>query len=298
MSELSRVTLLVLAGGMGARFGSDKQLFRLSSLNQPLLYFTLSDARRAGIERVVIVTRSSLQETFEQELVPHFPELKFNFVLQDLCSRRLSVHRTKPWGTGHAVLCAKPFLDRPFLVVNADDYYGRYTFSFIASYIFQEFEKASDSCFCIGYRLGDTLSQHGPVSRGLISIDKERRSISHITEYTQIQRQPDGSITGFNTETQQTVSLRKDQDVSLNLFGLTPAIFSPLKSLFQQFLKQHASSDSAEFFLPKALMTPGVLPSPLRLPLSTCGWFGITYPKDVEYAERYLNILIEKGCYS
>lgn len=297
MSASDHLILLVLAGGMSTRFRADKQLFRLSSLYQPLLYFTLFDARRAGIERVVIVTRSSLQETFEQELIPHFPELKFNFVLQDLCSRRLSVHRTKPWGTGHAVLCAKPFLDHPFLVVNADDYYGRNVF-FSVDYIFRKFGEDLDHCFCIGYRLGETLSQHGPVSRGLISIDKEKRSISHITEYTQIQRQSDGSITGFNTETQQTVSLRKDQDVSLNLFGLTPAVFPPLKHLFQQFLKQNAHSDSAEFFLPKALMTPGVLPSPLRLSLSTCGWFGITYPKDVKYAERKLNAFIEEGDYS
>ncbi|UPA28815.1 MAG: NTP transferase domain-containing protein [Verrucomicrobiota bacterium] len=284
------ISVVILAAGMGRRFGAAKQIVALSRYQWPLIRFNLVDAQKAGVRHVVIVTRSSLLPYFQQELVPALPEMKFDFVFQDQEVPH-AIRRAKPWGTGHALLCAEPFTREQFVVLNADDYYGREAVDDAVQFLCHP---GAQNYGCVGYFLENTLSPNGAVSRGVIRTEGNR--IIHIEEYVQIQRNASGVIEAVEHRSQRKVTLPSQQSVSLNLFALNRSIFPILERKFKAFLKDNASNKEAEFFLPTAV-TASDAPTPMELIPTQAHWLGLTYPDDLPYAGTQLNHLIAQGYY-
>jgi bifunctional N-acetylglucosamine-1-phosphate-uridyltransferase/glucosamine-1-phosphate-acetyltransferase GlmU-like protein len=292
------ISLLILAGGVGARFGSDKQIHRLSSLKLPLLAFSLQDAVKNGIDHVVIVTRSELADFFENNIFPHFPTIRFDLVFQDQALPKLPEGRVTPWGTGHAVLCARECIGGNFIVINADDFYGLHAMGSVVHFLRNS--HPNQFC-CVGYPLSHTLSANGPISRGIIQVDAQN-FVTAITEITQIQRQPDGSIMGANTAHNSgylSILLQPQQSVSLNLFGPGTTAFSILEQKFQEFLQINHHSPSAEFYLPTALTASDILNKTVAMAMLATQdrWLGITYKSDLPFVEDQLEKLVADGVY-
>jgi UTP-glucose-1-phosphate uridylyltransferase len=293
------VSLLILAAGLGSRFGADKQILKISSLQLPIFAFSLWDAVRNRITHAAIVTRSQLADFFERNIFPRFPSIRFDLVFQDQAKPELPANRIKPWGTGHAVLCAAGHIQGNFIAVNADDFYGP---NAIATAIhFLESNNHPNQFCCVGYPLAHTLSPNGPVSRGIIQMDSQN-FITSITEMTQIQRQSDGSIVAHQIA-QDTdhppIPLQPQQPVSLNLFGLHAHIFPILEQKFQSFLQKNGNSSTAEFYLPTAITAPNVLNKTITMKMlpTQDRWLGMTYPGDYLLVEDQLNQWIARGMY-
>lgn len=277
------MSVVILAAGMGQRFGAAKQVVALSRYQWPLMRFNLVDAQRMGIQHVVLVTRTELVSYFQERLVPAFPRVRFDFI----CQNQEGPQRAKPWGTGHALLCAEPFAREQFLVLNADDYYGREAMADAVRFL----EKSRQHYGCVGYFLENTLSPNGAVSRGVIQT--KGNCIIHIEEYVQIQQKADG-IEAVEHRSQRKVILDPKQPVSLNLFVLNRSVFPLLAEKFQTFLDTNASED-AEFFLPTAITEQSDIP--MELIPTQARWLGLTYPEDQPYVEAQLDEWIEQGYY-
>jgi bifunctional N-acetylglucosamine-1-phosphate-uridyltransferase/glucosamine-1-phosphate-acetyltransferase GlmU-like protein len=292
------VSLLILAAGLGSRFGGDKQILKISSLQLPILAFSLQDAVKNNIAHAVIVTRSELADFFEKDIFTRFPSIHFDLVFQDQATPKLPENRVKPWGTGHATLCAAGHIHGNFIVMNADDFYGYHA---IASAIhFMENSKPNQFC-CIGYPLSHTLSPNGPVSRGIIQMDSQN-FITSIIEIIHIQRQPDGSIIAPNAMKNSDSSptlLQPQRPVSLNLFGLNANIFPILKQKFQNFLQKNGNSPTAEFYLPTAITASDVINKTIIMKMlpTQDHWRGITHKNDLPFVESQLNQFIDQGLY-
>ena len=279
-------SLVILAAGMGSRFGGDKQIALVSRLNWPLLRFTLVDAQCAGIRHVVVVTRENLLPFFEQHIFPNFKNIHFDTVCQEDVAPELPSQRTKPWGTGHAALCAKNLAHERFIVINADDFYGRHA---IAQAV--EFLKHNDTYGCVGYPLVNTLSKNGAVSRGIIQAEEE--SIQSIREHIKVQLLGDGKIHAIEQRSQKPTILPDDQPASLNLFALDRSVFNILQNKFQAFLNSGQDLSSAEFPLPSSITAPDTLQQhAMKLIPTTDYWIGLTYANDLPDVEAQLNQLI------
>ncbi|MDR2371701.1 MAG: hypothetical protein LBD60_00970 [Puniceicoccales bacterium] len=298
------ISLLILAAGLGSRFGGNKQILKISSLQLPILAFSLQDAVKNNITHAVIVTRFGLADFFEKNIFPYFPSIHFDLVFQDQAMPKLPTNRIKPWGTGHAVLCAREYIRGNFIVVNADDFYGPHA---IATAIrFLENNQSNQFC-CVGYPLGHTLSPNGPVSRGIIQMDSQN-FVTSIVEMVKIQQFSDGSITGHsphmekkknNPNEDSPILLQPQQPVSLNLFGLSANVFPILEQKLQNFLQHNSSSSTAEFYLPIATTAPDVLNKTVTMKMlpTRDRWFGMTYPDDRLLIENQLNRWIAQGIY-
>jgi NDP-sugar pyrophosphorylase family protein len=296
------ISLLILAAGLGSRFGGDKQILKISSLQLPILAFSLQDAVKNNITHAVIVTRSELANFFEKNIFPYFPSIRFDLVFQDQAMPKLPTNRIKPWGTGHAVLCAQEYIRGNFIVVNADDFYGPHAMA--TAIYFLENNQSNQFC-CIGYPLSHTLSPNGPVSRGIIQTDSQN-FVTSIVEMAKIQQLPDGSITGTHPEKEKDdpsedspILLQPQQPISLNLFGLGVNVFSILEQKFQNFLRQNSSSPTVEFYLPVAITAPDVLNKTVTMKMlpTRDRWLGMTYPDDRLRLENLLNQWIALGMY-
>ncbi|MDR1590401.1 MAG: hypothetical protein LBR92_00115 [Puniceicoccales bacterium] len=292
------ISLLILAAGLGSRFGSDKQILKISSLRLPILAFSLKDAVKNNITHAVIVTRSDLSDFFKKNIFPYFPSIHFDLIFQDQTMPKLPVNRIKPWGTGHAVLCAQEYIRGNFIIVNADDFYGPQAMA-TAIHFFEN--NHSNQFCCVGYPLSHTLSPNGPVSRGILQVDSQNSVIS-IVEMANIQQLPDGSIVGYSTHPEKEdvpILLGAQQLVSLNLFGLNAHIFAGLEQKFQDFLQQNGTSLTEEFYLPTALMAPDVLPkiTTMKMLPTQDRWLGMTFPDDCLFVENQLNQFIAQKIY-
>lgn len=272
------LTLVVLAAGMGSRYGGLKQLDPVGPSGEIILDYSVRDALLAGFTKVVFVIRREMLEQFRDSVgVRYEGTIPVEYAFQELeplpGGRVSPVGRTKPWGTGHAVLSAKPVVRGPFAVINADDYYGPGGFVKLALFL-QASEQGQYAM--VGYRLDKTLSDHGSVSRGICQSDRGGYLVD-ITERTAIVRR-DGSIIAEGTT---PVSLSGDELTSMNFWGFTPDLFSRLERLFEEFLEERGEDSKAEFYLPAAvsdLIASGEVT--VKLLQTNDPWYGLTYPED------------------
>lgn len=275
------LTLVVLAAGMGSRYGGLKQLDPVGPSGEIILDYSVDAALAAGFTKVVFVIRREMLDLFHESVGARYEgRLVVEYAFQELEplpeGRVSPPGRTKPWGTGHAVLAAASVVKDPFVVINADDYYGASGFKGLACFLShaQGHEYAM-----IGYPLNKTLSEHGAVSRGICRCD-ERGFLIEITEQTAIVRTGEGIVAQGNP----LISLTGNEPASMNFWGFTPSFFPDLKRLFTEFLEnlEGGSGDlKAEFYLPAAvssLIASGE--ATVKLLHSADSWFGLTYPED------------------
>ncbi len=297
--------LLVLAAGLGSRYGGCKQIESVGpDNNEIILDYSLYDAWQCGFQRAVLVVRPGVEEWLRDVLQPrwqarvslHFVEQKLDDLPAGIDLSRLAP-REKPWGTGHAVWSARQSLREPFMAVNADDFYGRETFRLLADFLRREGNDGESPLYALaGYRLAATLSPHGSVARGICEVDENTGYLLGIREQTGISLDPDGrpSVTGE----EETRYLEPGTCVSLNAWAFTPSFLSRLEERLAAFLGRCGDEPKTEFYLPSAvgeLMEQGRCR--VRVLPTFSPWFGMTYKQDLELVRGQIKKLIEQGVY-
>jgi len=293
-----KASLLILAAGMGSRYGSLKQMDAFGPNGESIIDYSIYDAVRAGFEKIVFVVRKSFREEIERLFRSRIGDrVELVFVEQELDRIPPVVQpdpeRTKPWGTAHAVLMGKDVIDGPFAVINADDYYGPSAYGVLMDY-FRGLEKASDFAV-VAYYLNNTLSDHGTVNRG-VCYSNDEGYLTKIVETLKISRLEDGHIQypdngGYG-------SLEPDTLVSMNMFGFTPVFFEYTERYFEDFLRAEGTELKSEFYIPTVLdrmISEGV--GRVKVLTSDDKWFGVTYKEDKPVVMQKLRALIEQGVY-
>ena len=291
-------TLLVLAAGMGSRYGALKQMDGVGPNNEAILDYSIYDAKRAGFGKVVFVIRRDFAEAFEKVNNTERFGIPVEYVYQsiDALPEGYSVPegREKPWGTCHAVLMAADTIKEPFAVINADDFYGKEAYEVMAKYL-TECEGKRGAYSMVAYKLRNTLSEFGTVSRGVCTQD-ENNYLKTIVERTSIAKTEDGAAF---TDEEGSHPLDLDTLVSMNFFGFTPDFFEHSKEAFKKFLEGPAQTNiKAEFFIP--LMVNNLINSDeakLRVLSSDAAWFGVTYKEDKPDVVAKVQSLIDRGVY-
>ncbi len=292
--------LLVLAAGMGSRYGSLKQMDGVGPANEAILDYSVYDAIRAGFGKVVFVIRHSFadefREVFNAQRFGHRIEVEYAFQELDSLPEGFTVPegRVKPWGTNHAILMAAEKIHEPFAVVNADDFYGADAFRTIADHL--RTLGGSRNAYCmVAYDLEKTLSENGTVSRGVCTVDRDGY-LEGMVERTQIERLADGRIVFHDGGADET--LAPDTPVSMNLFGFTPDYFDYSADYFRTFLRENGSNLKAECYIPSMvnkLIHDGTVR--LRVLRSDAQWFGVTYKEDKPSLMSALKRMVAEGIY-
>ena len=284
-------TLLVLAAGMGSRYGGLKQMDGLGPNGETIIDYSIYDAVEAGFGKVVYIVREYFKEQMEAVVKEKYSNVKcidgeplvFEFVTQELhkipAQFTLNPEREKPWGTGHAVLMGAPVVKEPFAVINGDDYYGKDSFRVLADWLRAHEGKTGEYCL-VGFELENTLSESGGVSRGICTADAEG-TLTTVVEHHKIARAEDGKIYGENSATGETVELDGKTPCSMNMWGFTPDYFEKSGEIFETFLEKNISELKAEYYIPYAIdcmIKDGtgrteVLTTPSK-------WFGVTFKED------------------
>ena len=301
-------TLLVLAAGMGSRYGGLKQMDGLGPAGETIIDYSIYDAVHAGFGKVVYIVREYFLEQFCQTVKEKYSKVKcidgspleFVFVTQELNKIpegfELNPERQKPWGTAHAVLMAKDVINEPFVVINGDDFYGRDSFRIAADWC-RAHESSKGEYAIIGFELDNTLSESGGVSRGICSYDGDRNLVD-VVEHHEIKMEADGHIYGENSITGAKVELKGKDLCSMNMWGFTPDYFSRSGEIFISFLEKNISELKKEFYIPYAvdvMIKSGearceVVPTPSR-------WFGVTFKEDRPAVVAKFAQLAEEGVY-
>lgn len=295
-------TLLVMAAGMGSRYGSLKQLDAFGPNGETLIEYALYDAIQAGFGKVIFIIRQNLIPDFEQVYFSKLSgTMNLDYVLQETGmlpdNFQINPDRVKPWGTGHAVWVAASKIQEPFAVVNGDDFYGRQSFKLMVEEL-QNIHSSpylSNNYCMIAYPITHTLSENGYVSRGICEMD-EKGYLQSVTERTQIFTSDTGIY--YKDSNGHLFPLTGKENVSMNLTGFTPDIFHHLEQHFRAFLTENVNSLKAEFFLPELinrLIKSGQ--ATVKVRISPEQWFGVTYPQDKQTVKEKLCELINAGVY-
>jgi NDP-sugar pyrophosphorylase family protein len=299
---MGKLTLIVMAAGVGSRYGGAKQLEPIGPNGETFSDYSVYDALESGFGRVVFILREEIERAFRDTVgrrIERYCEVEYVIQRLEDLPPGFSVPpgRVKPWGTAHAVLCCKGIVDAPFAVINADDFYGRDAFRSMARCL-SEMDGGTgplEGCL-VAYKVERTLSRHGPVTRGVCEVDGEGHLV-RIEERRRVQRR-DGRIVSSG-DGERWTEVPPGTLVSMNMWGFTPGIFPELEARFPRFLREHAGDiETAEFLLPEVvgeLVGEGVLR--VRVIITDARWFGITYPEDVEEARAEIRGLIEGGVY-
>ena len=289
-------SLLVLAAGMGSRYGGLKQIDPVGPSGETIMDYSIYDALRAGFGKIVFVLRKEIEAAFRQTIATRFEHrIAIDYVFQELdgLPPGFSVPdgRTKPWGTTQAVLAATGAVREPFAVINADDFYGAESFRVLAAHL----QSATTDYAMIGFVLRNTLSDFGAVARGVCKVD-EHGFLKSIVEMTNIAR--DGSQAKSTDSTGKVSQLSGDEIVSMNMWGFMPGVFAQLEQVFQEFLETHGSDLRAESYLPNAvnrLIDSGQ--ARVRVIPTAGSWFGVTYRQDRERVVESIARLVQAGYY-
>lgn len=286
---MKKPILVIMAAGMGSRYGGLKQMDPIDNEGHFLIDFSIYDAVLAGFERVVFIIKKAIEQDFKQTIGNRISKtIQVDYIYQELdcLPEGISVPegRIKPWGTGHAVLCCKDVVDAPFAVINADDYYGRDAFERIYQFLIQQGEQtdvAVSHYAMVGYLLKNTLTEHGHVARGVCQVDKNQM-LTMIQERTHIEKcdgavafTEDGGVTWENISPESTVSM--------NLWGFTPSLFDALERRFVPFLTKNLVENplKCEYFLP-TVVSELIDEQKATVNVLTCTdrWYGVTYQQD------------------
>ena len=298
---MNSVTLLVLAAGMGSRYGGLKQLDAVGPNGETVIDYSVFDAIRAGFKKVVFIIREDFKKEFQSSIGNKFQsQIEVEYAYQKLevlpSGYSLPQDREKPWGTGHAILSAKQVVNEPFAVINADDFYGKLSYQKIFQYLSTVSIDSSPSRFCmVGYPLINTLSEFGSVSRG-ICIVSDQNKLESVNELTCIQKIENEIVNEDEFQKRQVLS--GDEVVSMNMWGFTPQLFSQLEKLFSEFLSENIDNLSSEFYIPFAvdsLIQSNI--ANVEVLETTEQWFGVTYKEDKSYVQSAVYNLIESGEY-
>jgi dTDP-glucose pyrophosphorylase len=290
-------TLLILAAGMGSRYGGQKQTDEFGPHGETITDYSIYDALKAGFGKVVFVIAPRMEEEFNESYIKRFPsDLQVEYVLQDVKNVpdgfTVPESRVKPWGTAHAVLMAKDAIREPFAVINADDFYGRESYRIMLDFLMHS--KPGEYCV-LGYTLSKTVSEHGSVARGVCGTD-ENGFLTAIVERTKIFSGKDRIW--YEDENGNEHNLAPSEKVSMNLFGFTPDVFGHLEKLFRDYIAENINSAKAEFFIPyvadRLIRNGDASFKVLSTPES---WFGVTYQEDRPHVLAMIENLVKQGKY-
>ncbi|MFI3330935.1 MAG: nucleotidyltransferase [Rikenellaceae bacterium] len=296
---MNKPTLLVLAAGMGSRYGSLKQMDGVGYSGEAIIDYSIFDAIRAGFGKVVFVIRHDFEQAFREIFTPErfSNQIEVDFVFQELNKipegYSIPEGREKPWGTNHAVMMAKDAIKEPFAVINADDFYGKNAYKTMADYL-NTLHDTHDKYCMVGYQISNTLSENGSVSRGICEVDENQNLVSMV-ERTSIEK-IDGKIVFF--EGDKSVELDPEVAVSMNMFGFTPDYFAHSNEYFKTFISENQTNLKAEFYIPtmvNKLITEKT--SEMKVLTTDARWFGVTYKQDREMVVESIKNLVEQGIY-
>jgi len=291
-------TLLILAAGMASRYGSMKQTEGFGPSGETIMDYSIYDAIKAGFGKVVFIIRKDFAENFKQNFGNKLiGKIEVDYVFQEMNSfvneNDIPAERTKPWGTGHAVLCAMNAVKEPFAVINADDYYGEDAFVKAAEFLTL---KCNENTYAIiGYQLDKTLSENGTVSRGVCEVDAAQSLIS-IKERTKIYKSETDKV--MFEEDGKAFEVSGNSSVSMNFWCFHPNVFESSKALFEAFVPRNKENIKAEFFIPIVADTfIQDASNSIKVIPTTSQWFGVTYKEDAPSVKASLDALIENNVY-
>lgn len=296
-------TLLILAAGMGSRYGGLKQIDPMGPCGETVLDYSVFDALRAGFGKIVFVIRRDFEDVFRTQVGAKFDKrIPVEYAFQDIndlpAGFSVPEGRTKPWGTTHAMLAAESVIHEPCVMINADDFYGRDAFASIANHLQSAAAAAANgkSQYCmVGFKLANTLSEHGSVARGVCTANASGL-LTSVTEMTKIFKTENGAE---NREVEGAyVPLTGDEPVSMNFWGFTPDIFPQLRAAFLEFLKKEGGEQKSECYVPKVvdvLIREGK--ADVRVLPTSSKWFGVTYPEDKQDVVASIQKLVTAGEY-
>ena len=295
------LSLLILAAGMGSRYGSLKQLDQMGPSGETVMDYSVFDALRSGFDRVIFVIRRDFEEEFKNVIGKRYEgKVKIEYAFQDKNDLpgnfKCPEGREKPWGTGHAVYAARHLLNEPFAVINADDFYGRDSYKQLAEYLSNPPAPGKVRGCIASFILSNTLSENGSVSRGICS-DDGKGHLTKVVENTKIYRRADGKVVSL-MEDGTEVELTGNEPASMNSWGFMPEMVNEIEKLFIEFLNARGTELKSEFYLPgvvDSLINSGKAEIAMRY--SKDSWFGVTYKEDRPFVQAALKRLVDSGAY-
>ena len=291
-------TLLVLAAGMGTRYGGNKQLDQVGPGGETIIDYSIYDAIRAGFGKIIFVIRRDIEEQVKERFVNKLKgKIEIDYVFQEISNlpegAKVSPERQKPWGTSHAILVAETKITEPFGVINADDYYGVESFKILHDFLVND---KDPNCYSIvGYKLGNTLSEHGHVNRGVCGVGEDNL-LKNIVETRQIEKSKDGATAPVADGSKQYFT--GNEIVSMNLWGFKPSCFYFLGKEFRNFINVFGTDLKSELDIPTSVdkfVKNGQIR--IKILMTNERWFGVTYREDKPFVVESIKSMIAKGVY-
>ena len=288
---MSDITLLIMAAGMGSRYGGLKQLDSVGPYKETIIDYSIYDAIRSGFNKVVFIIREEFHKEFRTLISDKFSDqIKVEFAFQELSNLpegyTAPKDRIKPWGTGHAILTAKDIIKEPFVAINGDDFYGFESFKVVANY----YQNGGDQFSMVAFQLDNTLSDFGSVTRGLCTINGN--TLNTVIETGGLKMSNEGM------ESDRKIVLNGKEPVSMNVWGFTPDLFTYLEPMFGKFLEKKGNELKSEYLIPSVVNTLiQTGEKNVHILHSSAKWFGVTYKEDKPYVTKQINELIKKGIY-
>jgi len=288
---MNNITLLIMAAGMGSRYGGLKQLDAIGPSGETIIDYSVYDAIKAGFTKVVFIIRKDFEQEFKSKITDKYEgQIQVEFAFQDLNDLpdefTCPEGREKPWGTGHAIFSARNVINEPFVAINGDDFYGRESFKVVADY----YRKGANSFSMVAFKLDKTLSSFGGVTRGLCTVNDEK--LNTVIETADLQK------TDYGVSSNRDIELDGSEPVSMNVWGFTPILFKYLEEKFVEFLSENGTEMKSEYLIPSVvneLIQSGQ--ETVHVLRSGATWFGVTYKEDKPYVEGEIEKLVNKGEY-
>jgi UTP-glucose-1-phosphate uridylyltransferase len=293
---MAQPTLLILAAGMGSRYGGLKQIDPVSPSGETIMDYSIHDALRAGFGQLVFVIRRDIEAPFRQTIAARFEkQIPVQYAFQEMSELPAGFSappdRTKPWGTGHAILMADGIIKEPFAAINADDFYGVNSFRVLAEHL----RRGGGDYAMVGFELRNTLSEFGSVARGVCRATNDNY-LESVTELTKIEKNGPGAT--YTDAAGAVHALSGQETVSMNFWGFTPAVFPQLRELFAKFLEKNQRQEKSEFYIPMAVNElVQTKRARCKVLCTTDSWFGVTYREDRRRTVESIQQLIARGDY-